>query len=104
MSNLPSDARMFPDGYLDVCAAYARLGAASFEAGPLTARERRPVNRSFYMGAGSERALQSYTRRAVKTGIKTEAVEQMALLACGPLGLPRAVTALTLIRDVVARS
>ena len=104
MSPLPSGARMLADDYPDVWAAYSSLGAASAEAGPLSARERRLVKLALAIGAGSEGATHSHGRRAVEEGIETDAVEQVALLACGPLGLPRAVAALTWIRDVVARS
>ena len=47
-------------------------------------------------------AVHSHTRRARADGIEPEAIRQVALLAIGPLGLPRAVAAKTWIEDIDA--
>ncbi|MCX7567873.1 carboxymuconolactone decarboxylase family protein [Sulfitobacter sp. F26169L] len=89
-------ARKFPL----IWSAYAELGAATADAGGLSARERRLVKLALAIGAGSEGAVHSHTRRGVSEGIAADDLHQVALLAIGPLGLPRAVAAGTWISDV----
>ncbi|WP_375263468.1 carboxymuconolactone decarboxylase family protein, partial [Palleronia sp.] len=60
----------------------------------------RLVKLALAIGAGSEGAVHSHTRRARSEGIEDTALAQVALLAIGPLGLPRAVAAKTWIEDV----
>lgn len=84
----------------DIWKAYAALGKATAESGPLSAREKRLVKLALAVGAGSEGAVHSHARRARSEGLEPEALVQVALLAIGPLGLPRAVAAKTWIEDV----
>jgi len=98
--SMPGAAGDLAEGYPDIWQAYAALGKAPAEAGPLTDRERRLVKLALAVGAGSEGAVHSHTRRARSEGIGDAAIAQIALLAIGPLGLPRAVAAKTWIEDV----
>ena len=98
--NLPNAASRLADEHPDVWAAYAALGKAAAEAGPLTPRERRLVKLALAVGAGTEGGVHSHTRRAYAEGLGPEALHQVALLAIGPLGLPRAVAARTWIDDI----
>jgi len=97
---MPGAAGELADGHPDIWKAYAALGRATAEAGPLTDRERRLVKLALAIGAGSEGAVHSHTRRARSEGIDRAALAQIALLAIGPLGLPRAVAAKTWIEDI----
>lgn len=90
-------AKEFPD----IWDAYQKLGGAASDCGPLTDRERRLVKLALSIGAGSEGAVHSHTRRAKAEGIEDSAIMQVAILAIGPLGFPRAVAAKTWIEDVV---
>jgi alkylhydroperoxidase/carboxymuconolactone decarboxylase family protein YurZ len=87
----------------DIWSAYAALGKACAEAGPLTDRERRLVKLALAIGASSEGAVHSHSRRARSEGIEDSALGQVALLAIGPLGLPRAVAAKTWIEDTAKK-
>jgi len=97
---IPGAAGDIADNHPDIWAAYAALGKATSEAGPLTAREKRLVKLALAIGAGSEGAVHSHTRRAKSDGLEAAAVMQVAMLAIGPLGLPRAVAAKTWIEDI----
>ncbi|MBO6604374.1 MAG: carboxymuconolactone decarboxylase family protein [Roseicyclus sp.] len=97
---MPGAAGDLAEAYPDVWSAYAALGKATAEAGPLTPRERRLVKLALAIGAASEGAVHSHTRRAKSEGIEAAAVMQVAMLAIGPLGLPRAVAAKTWIEDI----
>lgn len=100
VKSMPGAAGKLADTHPDIWKAYAALGRATAEAGPLSDRERRLVKLALAIGAGSEGAVHSHTRRARSEGIKDKAIAQVALLAIGPLGLPRAVAARTWIDDI----
>ncbi len=97
---MPGAAKDIADRHPEIWSAYAALGKAAAEAGPLSDRERRLVKLALAVGAGSEGAVHSHTRRAKAEGIEPAAIGQVALLAIGPLGLPRAVAAKTWIEDI----
>ena len=96
---LPGAAGELAEQHPDLWSAYAALGKACAEAGPLSDRERRLVKLALAVGAASEGAVHSHSRRARTEGIEEAAIQQVALLAIGPLGLPRAVAAKTWIED-----
>lgn len=97
---IPGAAGDLAERYPDVWKIYAALGEATAKGGPLTTRERRLVKLALSIGAGSEGAVHSHTRRAKDEGIEDAALMQVALLSIGPLGLPRAVAAKTWIEDI----
>ena len=97
---MPGAAKDLAEEYPDVRKAYAALGKTTADCGPLTDREKRLVKLALAIGAGSEGAVHSHTRRARSEGIEGEAIMQVAMLAIGPLGLPRAVAAKTWIEDI----
>ena len=97
---LPSGAGELARAYPAVWQAFAALGQATAEAGPLDARTRRLVKLALAIGADSEGAVHSHTRRAVEEGLSKEDLKQVALLAITTLGLPQAVKGLTWIEDV----
>ncbi len=98
--SMPGAAGDLAEEHPDIWKAYAALGKATADSGPLTPRERRLVKLALAIGACSEGAVHSHTRRARSEGIEPAAMIQVALLAIGPLGLPRAVAAKTWIEDI----
>ncbi|AMD00783.1 MULTISPECIES: carboxymuconolactone decarboxylase family protein [Halomonas] len=98
--DLPSGAGKVADDYPEVWQAFASLGKACAEAGPLDARTRRLVKLALAVGSGSEGAVHSHMRRAMDEGIEPEALKQVAMLAIPTLGLPGGVAALTWIEDI----
>jgi len=97
---MPGAAGDLAEAHPDIWNAYSALGKATADCGPLTPRERRLVKLALAIGAGSEGAVHSHTRRAKADGIEAEAIMQVAMLSIGPLGLPRAVAAKTWIEDI----
>ncbi len=97
---LPSGAGEIARAYPEVWAAYAALGKACAEAGPLDRRTARLVKLALAIGAPSEGAVHSHTRRAMADGISPEELKHVALLAIPTLGLPQAAKGLTWIEDV----
>ncbi|WP_099823624.1 carboxymuconolactone decarboxylase family protein [Oceaniglobus indicus] len=97
--SMPGAAGDLANQHPDVWDAYSSLGKACADAGPLNDREKRLIKLALAIGAGSEGAVHSHSRRARSEGIEAGALTQVALLAIGPLGLPRAVAAKTWIED-----
>ena len=103
MKDLPSGAGRLAERHPKVWAAYAQLGAAVAEEGPLDAKTRRLVKLALSIGKESEGAVHSHTRRALGEGISPDALAQVALLAIPTLGLAHAVQALTWIWDITEK-
>lgn len=97
---LPSGAAEVARSHPDVWNAYAALGKACAEAGPLDARTVRLVKLALAIGASSEGAVHSHTRRALSEGLNKDELRQVALLAIPTMGFPHAVKVLTWIEDL----
>lgn len=97
---LPSGAGDVAQHYPDVWKAYAALGKACAEAGPLDKRTIRLVKLALAIGARSEGAVHSHTRRALSESLSAEELKQVALLSIPTLGFQNAVAALTWIEDI----
>ena len=102
MSKLPpSGAGALAETYPEVWQAYAKLGQACAEAGPLDDRTRRLVKLALAIGARSEGAVHSHARQALEEGLAPEELRQVSVLAIPTLGLPAAVAGFTWVRDIV---
>ncbi len=99
--SLPSRLARLVDDQGKLWNAYQALGAACSEAGPLDARTRRLVKLALAIGARSEGAVHSHTRRAGGEGIAADELRHVALLAIPTLGFPTSIAALTWIDDIV---
>ncbi|GGK51253.1 carboxymuconolactone decarboxylase family protein [Salinarimonas ramus] len=97
---LPSGAGDVAADYPQVWDAYAALGKATSEAGPIDGRTARLVKLALAIGALSEGAVHSHTRRALEEGIEPTALKQVALMAIPTMGFPQGVRALTWIEDI----
>jgi len=96
---LPATAGEIAERYPDVWAAYARLGEACAEAGPIDAKQRRLLKLALAIGAESEGAVHSHCRRALEEGISRAELEHVALLTIATLGFPAAAAAMSWIWD-----
>jgi alkylhydroperoxidase/carboxymuconolactone decarboxylase family protein YurZ len=101
---LPSGAGKLAERHPQVWAAYAGLGAAVADAGPLDPKTRRLVKLALAIGKESEGAVHSHVRRGLDEGITAQELRHVMLLAIPTLGLPAAVKALTWIDDIVGDS
>lgn len=97
---LPAAAGEIKEKHPDLWAAYAGLGAAAATAGPLDKKAQRLVKLGLAIGARSEGAVHSHTRRALSEGVSADEIKHVALLAVTTLGFPQAVAALSWIEDV----
>ena len=97
---LPGTAGQIAREKPELWRAFQALGAATGDAGPLDERSRRLVNLALAIGADSEGATHSHSRRALAEGFTADELEHVAFLAITTLGWPQAVRGLTWIRDV----
>jgi alkylhydroperoxidase/carboxymuconolactone decarboxylase family protein YurZ len=97
---LPASAGEFAEQYPEVWDAYADLGQASAEAGPLDGETKRLVKLALAIGSQSEGAVHSHVRRGLDDGIDPETLKHAAVLAIPTVGFPKAIAALTWIEDV----
>jgi alkylhydroperoxidase/carboxymuconolactone decarboxylase family protein YurZ len=98
--DLPSGAAEVARAYPEIWKAYAALGKACSEAGPVEGKMARLVKLALAIGALSEGAVHSHTRRALAEGVSAEELKQVALMAIPTLGFPQGVKVLTWIEDV----
>jgi alkylhydroperoxidase/carboxymuconolactone decarboxylase family protein YurZ len=98
---LPAGAARIANVHPDIWKAYQDLGAACADAGPLDARTRHLVKLALAVGAQSEGAVHSHTRRSTADGLSKEELVHVALLAIPSIGLAKAVAAMTWIEDVL---
>lgn len=97
---LPSGAGELARAHPEVWRAFAALGKACAESGPLDPRTIRVVKLALAIGALSEGAVHSHTRRALEEGLSSAMLKHVALLAIPTLGFPQGVKALTWIEDI----
>ena len=90
--------------YPEVWKAYQDFGEACNDAGPLDEKTVRLVKLALAVGAKSEGAVHSHTRRALKQGISPEELRQVALLAVTSIGWSPSMAALSWVQDVVDQS
>jgi len=99
-TELPATAREVAEMYPDVWDAYADLGKACSEAGPIDGETKRLVKLALAVGAQSEGAVHSHVRRGLEDDIDPEALRHVAMLATPTIGFPKSVAALTWIDDL----
>ncbi|RKU24585.1 carboxymuconolactone decarboxylase [Candidatus Poribacteria bacterium] len=98
---LPDFLQGVIEEYPDVWKAYQDLGEACATAGPLDSKTVRLVKLALAIGAKSEGAVHSHTRRALRDGISREEIQQVALLAVTSIGWSSSMAALSWIQDVL---
>jgi alkylhydroperoxidase/carboxymuconolactone decarboxylase family protein YurZ len=99
----PSRAGDVAKKYPQVWKAYSDLGKACAESGPISGQTLRLVKLALAIGASSEGAVHSHTRRAIEEGISPDSLKQVALLAIPTLGFPQAVRGLSWIEDITQK-
>lgn len=101
MSEIPKRYSQFKEDYPEVIAAYEALGNAVHSAGPLDDKTRALIKLAISTGARLEGAVHSHARKALKTGVTKEEMQQVAILALPTIGLPGMMAAFSWIGDVL---
>jgi alkylhydroperoxidase/carboxymuconolactone decarboxylase family protein YurZ len=101
MAKLPAGAAKLAKDHPKIWNAYQSLGEACAESGPMAPATLRLVKLAIAVGAASEGAVHSHTRRALKEKVGREEILQVALLAIPSLGLAKAMAAMSWIEDIL---
>ena len=96
---LPENISSFEKKHATVWQAFAKLGEACHEAGPLDEKTRRLVKLATAIAFRHEGAVHSATRNALRSGISRQEIEHVAILAITTIGWPAAYAAMTWIED-----
>jgi alkylhydroperoxidase/carboxymuconolactone decarboxylase family protein YurZ len=99
-AELPSTPGDFAAAYPDVWDAYADLGEAGAEAGPIDGETKRLVKLALAIGDQSEGAVHSHVRRALDEGVPPETLKHAAILSIPTIGFPKAMAAMSWIEDL----
>jgi alkylhydroperoxidase/carboxymuconolactone decarboxylase family protein YurZ len=79
--------------------AFAKLGDACHQAGPLDEKTRKLVKLALAIALRHEGGVHSATRRALESGVTQDEMEHVALLAITTIGWPAAIAGMTWIAD-----
>lgn len=101
---LPAKAGELAQTHPLIWEAYAGLGRACAQAGPLDATAQRLVKIALALAAGSEGAAHSHVRRALDEGHDAATLKQIALLAIPMLGFASGMRMLSWIEDVTEKA
>ncbi len=96
---LPRSVSSFEKKHPAVWEAFANLGEACHQTGPLDEKTRRLVKLALAVAFRSEGAVHSAARNALNSGATPEELEHVAILAITTIGWPAAHAAMTWIDD-----
>lgn len=96
---LPNSVSSFEGKHPAVWEAFAKLGEACHETGPLDEKTRRLVKLALAIALRHEGAVHSATRNALKSGVTREELDHVVILAITTIGWPAAHAAMTWIDD-----
>ena len=100
-SKLPIPLQEFIEKYPKIWKAYEKLGHECHEAGPLDEKTRRLVKLGIAIGARLEGAVHSHAKRAKESGISSDEIYHVAVLAITTIGFPSTIAATTWIKDML---
>jgi alkylhydroperoxidase/carboxymuconolactone decarboxylase family protein YurZ len=103
-AKLPPQLTKLTKDHSGVWTAYQALGEACAKTGPLDGRTRRLVKLALAIGARSEGAVHSHTRRGLEEGLSADELRHVAMLAIPTLGFPTSIAAMSWIDDIAEGS
>lgn len=101
MGYLPGPFQEFQGRFPEINSAYEELSARCHNAGPLDDRTRRLVKLGIAIGAESQGAVQSHTRKALDAGIGTDELWHVLLLSLTTAGFPQMIAAMRWMDEVI---
>jgi len=101
MSKIPKPFTDFTKSYPKIGEAYAQMGHAVHNAGPLDQKTRELIKLAISCGAQKEGAVHSHTRKALEAGCTKEEIRHTVLLLLPTLGMPSMMAALTWVNDII---
>jgi AhpD family alkylhydroperoxidase len=99
MAQLPKAYEKFMKAYPEIWQAFDRLGGLIHDSAPMDKKTRELLKLALAIGARSEGAVHSHTRRALEEGAKAEEIYHVVLLGLTTLGFPQTIAAMTWVED-----
>lgn len=99
---LPGRYVQFQKNFPSVFSAYAQLGQATSESGPLGKKEIALVKLAIAAGARLEGGVHSHCRRALEAGATAAEIRHVILLSTTTIGFPSMMACLSWVDDVLA--
>lgn len=100
---LPDIYDKFRQQYADISEKYDELSMACRSAGPLERKVQDLVKLGIAVGANSQGAVRSHTRKALASGATPEEIIHTVLLALTTTGFPNMIAALGWVRQVLEK-
>ena len=101
MPDIPKKFIDFTIKYPEVGQAYAKVGHAVHNSGPLDQKTRELIKLGISCGAKLEGAVHSHTRKALDAGCTKEEIRHVVLLLLPTLGMPSTMAAMTWVDDIL---
>ena len=96
---LPPSIIEFKQKHPEVWGAFAKLGEACHETGPLDEKTRRLIKLALAVALRHEGAVHSATRNALQSGVTRDELEHVVILSITTIGWPAASAAMSWIED-----
>ena len=101
---LPEIYQQFSENYQEIFKDYKQLGITIRESGPLDSKSQDLVKLGIAIGANSQGAVMSSTRKALESGSSPEEVMHAVLLSITTTGFPNMIAALRWVEAVLAEN
>lgn len=101
MAKLPKRFRDFMERYPAIGDAYASMGEAVSEAGPLDNKTQALIKIGIAIGAKMEGAVHSQTRKALEAGATPDEIRHAVLQATTTVGFPAMMAGMSWVDDVL---
>lgn len=100
-SRLPFSYQRFKEEFPEIEKEYDRLAKKCHQRGPLNEKTRRLIKLGIAIGANSEGAVKSHTRRALAIGITPREIYHAVLLGLTTIGFPKMISALNWVHEAL---
>ncbi|MBN1368040.1 MAG: carboxymuconolactone decarboxylase family protein [Dehalococcoidales bacterium] len=94
----------FTKNYPKISKAYTGLGDNCDSAGPLDKKMRRLIKLGIAIGANSEGAIRSHTRRALEEGISADEIRHVVLLSLTTAGFHFMIAAYRWVDEILEKN
>ena len=99
---LPEIYQQFSENFHEIFKDYKQLGITIRESGPLDSKSQDLVKLGIAIGANSQGAVMSSTRKALESGASPEEIMHVVVLSITTTGFPNMIAALKWVEAVLA--
>jgi len=100
---LPEIYEKFSEEFPDITERYKQLGVACRASGPLEEKIQDLIKLGISIGANSQGAVRSHTRKALAAGATREEIIHTVILSLTTTGFPNMIAALGWVKEVLEK-